>query len=428
MVDQSASGSTLYIEPEEIQVIQGKIEGIKWTEELEEEQVLMYLTGLIENEQSTINISVETMLVYDCLFAKAKYSEQINGTKVKVNESHRINLIEAKHPLLTDPVPLNLTLGNGVHALVITGPNTGGKTVTIKTVGILTLMTQCGFHIPVQEGSEISIYQSIYVDIGDGQSIEENLSTFSSRLVNVIDILRKTNDRSLVLVDELGSGTDPSEGMGLAISILDELYEKGATILATTHFNEMKKFAINRKGFLNGSMEFDLEKLQPTYQLLLGETGNSQAFEIALKLGLHQKLIEKAHFYTYGTEKSFKQTNAKEDTSQLALNRYVKRETKEMDIKENKVILRVGDSVRVKATDEIGIVYKAPNEKGEIIIQVKGEKRTIQEKRIELFIAKEELYPDDYDFDIIFKSVDYRKNSKLLNKRHTPGLEINSED
>jgi DNA mismatch repair protein MutS2 len=236
VLDSSASGSTVYIEPEEISSIQDEIDMLKIQEEEEEQRILMVLTGLVEQHEHEIKIAVDTMTQYDLIFAKAKFSHAINGMAPQINEHHTIRLKNARHPLLGEnAVPLNFVIGEEFYALVITGPNTGGKTVTVKTVGLLTMMAQSGLHILAEDGSEIAIFHKILVDIGDGQSIEQSLSTFSSRVKNIIEILEETTPQTLVLLDELGSGTDPAEGMGLATSILEELYNKGATLLATTH-------------------------------------------------------------------------------------------------------------------------------------------------------------------------------------------------
>ncbi|MDX8366170.1 endonuclease MutS2 [Cytobacillus sp. IB215665] len=436
VVDASASGSTIYLEPAEVANIQERIDSLKFEEDIEIEAILSYLTGLVEAHQQEIGLALETMIHYDVLFAKGKYSEAIGGIKVQLNESHFIDLRNARHPMLgKEAVPLSVQLGNGYHALVITGPNTGGKTVSIKTIGLLTLMVQCGLFIPVDEGSHLAIYQQMFVDIGDGQSIEQNLSTFSSRITNVIDILANANDRSLVLIDELGSGTDPGEGMGLSISILDELYEKGATIFATTHFSEMKEFATEREGFRNGSMEFDIETLRPTYRLIIGEGGDSQAFSIALKLGIHPKIIEKAHSITYKEHKSYEAQQPslqkkREIDKQIASNKYVRRDKQEntQQVKEKVTLFEMGDNVKIGSTGELGIVYKGPDQYGNYIVQVKDEKRKINHKRMQLYITRDELYPEDYDFDIIFKSKDYRKKNNLLNRKHIEGIVIETEE
>jgi DNA mismatch repair protein MutS2 len=433
VIDTSASGSTIFIEPEEVAAGQEQLSWVMIEEEQEVEKILMFLTGLVESHEDDIRLAMETMIHYDYLFAKAKYTRAIDGVSVQINEDHQIHLLNAKHPLLgTQAIPLNLELGNGTHALVITGPNTGGKTVTIKTVGLLTIMFQSGLHLPVDEGTKMSIFQKVLVDIGDGQSIEQNLSTFSSRIVNIIEILKEANDRTLVLLDELGSGTDPSEGMGLATAILEQLYLKGCTILATTHYSEIKEFANEQEGFINGAMEFNLETLKPTYRLLIGKGGESQAFAIALKLGLHPKILEKAHFITYKERKNFELKaedfpNKVDMDKQIIINRHQKREKPGKEIQKARAF-HMGDNVKVSPSNEIGIVYKGPDTLGNYIVQIKGFKQEINQKRLQLYISKEDLYPSDYDFDIIFESKENRKKNKLMGKKHIEGLTINYED
>ena len=429
VLDTSASGSTLFIEPEEIAVYQDQLTWLVADEEVEVQKVLSYLTGLVEEKEQQILSAIETMVHYDFLFAKAKYCRSINGTKVGVNQSDEIELIQAKHPLLGEKaVPLSFKMGNGQHALVITGPNTGGKTVTIKTVGLLTIMVQCGLHIPAAKESKLCLFERILVDIGDGQSIAENLSTFSSRIVNIIDILKETNNRTLVLLDELGSGTDPGEGMGLATAILETLYEKGAVLLATTHYSEIKDFADTHEGFLNGSMEFDLATLSPTYRLIIGRGGESQAFAIALKLGIHPKIIERAHFVTYKEAKEYTTEitdtwRLKEIEKQVIINKH--RNEKNASKTETKVQhYQQGDNVKISPSNEFGIIYKGPDQFGNYIVQVKGEKMSINHKRIGLYIPASELYPEDYDFDIIFQSKENRKKSKIISKGHEENLTI----
>ena len=429
VLDTSASGSTLFMEPEEVTMLQDQLNWLFGDEEVEVQRVLNYLTGLVEEKEQQIRMAIETMVHYDVLFGKAKYGRSINGSKVSINESGELKLISAKHPLLGEKaVPLSFTLSNEQHALVITGPNTGGKTVTIKTVGLLTLMVQCGLFIPAAPESSLNIFESILVDIGDGQSITENLSTFSSRMVNIIEILKETQHRTLVLLDELGSGTDPGEGMGLATAILETLYEKGATILATTHYSEIKVLAETHPGFINGSMEFDLTTLSPTYRLHIGKGGESQAFAIALKLGMHPRILERAHTITYKEEKQFTTdiTDAwklKELEKQVIINKYkdVKKRTK----LEGKIpLFQQGDNVKVSPDNEFGIIYSGPDPLGIYVVQIKGEKQAINHKRITLYIAAKELYPDDYDFDIIFQSKENRKKDKLLSKGHQENISI----
>ncbi|GAK09422.1 DNA mismatch repair protein [Geomicrobium sp. JCM 19038] len=433
VMDTSASGSTVFVEPAEISSIQEELNLYKMMEEAEVERILFELTAVFLDYEHTLMLALDVMHNYDVLFAKAKYCQSIHGTRPILTDDKTMNLIEARHPELKDnAIPLSIEFGEEERALVITGPNTGGKTVTLKTVGLLTLMAQAGLLIPAKSGSKTGIFQQVFIDIGDGQSIEDNLSTFSSRLVSIIQILEQANDHSLVFLDELGSGTDPAEGMGLAIAILEQLYKKGATLFATTHYNEMKSFAEESEGFLNGSMEFDLETLKPTYRLLLGESGKSQAFEIALKLGLHPQIVEQAHERAYKESSHYKERFSSESLNkdalkrQITINRYA-------DYKKKKTVGDVkqfdqGDNVKIQASDEIGIVYTGPDERGNYVIQVKGEKKTYNHKRLTLYIQAEDLYPEDYDFDIIFKSKSYRKIKNDLSRKHVDGLILEDEE
>ncbi len=368
------------------------------------------------------------------IFAKAKYSIQIKGISPVINTHHLIRLTAARHPLLGEnAVPLNFLIGEDYDAIVITGPNTGGKTVTIKTVGLLTLMAQSGIQIPAGPESEIALFQNILVDIGDGQSIEESLSTFSSRVRNIISILSKANPQTLVLLDELGSGTDPAEGMGLAASILEELYNKGATLLATTHYNEIKEFANAHERFENGSMSFDVETLQPTYRLVIGRGGDSQAFAIALKLGMHPKLIERAHKITYKESKEYRAAegfSSYDLEKQLAMNAkhiYKQKHGIKEETATKEILFKQGDNVKIPSLGEFGIVYKPANERGEVEVLVKGEMLMINHRRLSLYIKAENLYPEDYDMDIIFESKENRKLRKEMEKHHVEGKSIEKD-
>ncbi|GAF65470.1 putative ATPase [Bacillus sp. TS-2] len=426
IVDTSSSGSTIYIEPAELAELREQLHYMKLAEEHEIEKILYQLTALFLTYEIEMKVATDVMYQYDFIFAKAKYSIEINGISPILNNKKIIDLNEARHPLLKEKaVPLTISFGANERALVITGPNTGGKTVTLKTVGLMILFAQSGIHVPAKKGTSLPIFTSIFVDIGDGQSIESNLSTFSSRLVNMIDILQKVSSDSLVLADELGSGTDPSEGMNLAVVLLKQLFEKGATLFATTHYSEMKEFADQTEGFLNASMEFDLESLLPTYKLLIGEAGKSQAFQIAHKLGLHPCLIEEAHQLTYGTKPKFLTPLTQETLSnafysdQIKINkqspnsiRKENKETKELE-KWNQ-----GDTVEILKTGETAVVYQGPNEKGDYFIVLKGEKIWINHRRLRLQQRAEELYPEGYDFDILFQSKKYRKLKKQMNKRY----------
>ncbi|QQK79458.1 endonuclease MutS2 [Salicibibacter cibi] len=433
VLDTSASGSTVFIEPAELGDIQEEINLYKVAEESEVERILFELTEVLPSYEHTIHTAMEVMHSYDVIFSKAKYCREIEATRPVLSNDKTMDLMNARHPALSkSAVPLSVSFGERERALVITGPNTGGKTVTLKTVGLLTVMAQAGLLIPADAGSRTGIFQNVFVDIGDRQSIEDNLSTFSSRLVSIIQILEEANEHSLVLLDELGSGTDPGEGMGLAITILKQLYKKGATLFATTHYSEMKSFAEKTEGFMNGSMEFDLHSLKPTYRLILGESGKSQAFEIAIKLGLHPALVEEAHNITYGESGAYKERFSEKELKkeslkrQVAVNRYAHHKKKKVagDI----AIFNQGDNVTIQASNEMGIVYTGPDERGNYVVQVKGEKKTFNHKRLTLSIPASELYPDDYDFDIIFKSKTYRKIKKDQARKHVEGIWLEDEE
>lgn len=433
VVDVSSSGATVFIMPRAVEAVKGELELLKMSEENQVQQILYTLTGMILEKEREIGVAMETMLHYDVLFAKAKYGMLINGVIPILNEDYELILKNARHPLLgNDAVPLSISLNRSERALVITGPNTGGKTVTLKTVGLLVMMAQTGLMIPAEEGSSLHLFSKVFVDMGDGQSMDENLSTFSSRLNNIIHILEETNDNTLVLLDELGSGTDPHEGMALAQVILEQLVNKGATMLATTHYSELKSLAQKKEGFLNGSMEFDIDSLQPTYRLLLGEAGNSQAFPIAIKLGMHPQLVERAHNLTYDrNEKSYlyqeKEQFERSYQKQIAINRYARTEKKEKKQKEL-TLFEQGDNVKISPNNEKGIIYKGPDYKGDYVVQVREYKQTINYKRLTLHIKTEELYPEGYDLDIVFKSKDYRKKKHLMDRKHVEGLKIEGEE
>lgn len=308
--DQSSSGATLFVEPLPVVELNNRVRELELAERDEERRILAELSGLIGAHAVELKYGIENLAVLDLAFAKAKYAEELHASvpvmrnavapmprsKSETSESQSILLLRACHPLL-DPntvVPIDIDPKAGTRALVITGPNTGGKTVSLKTVGLLALMAQSGLHIPAQSGSELPCFHDIFADIGDEQSIEQSLSTFSSHITNIIRILKKADLRSLVILDELGAGTDPQEGAALARAILSHLIERGITTFVATHYPELKTFAHSTEGVVNASLEFDVQTLRPTYHLTIGLPGRSNALAIALRLGLDPQLVAAA--------------------------------------------------------------------------------------------------------------------------------------
>lgn len=440
IIDTSNTGGTCFVEPTAIRKLQEEIAVLQIDEENEVRKILYTLTALVDNYMNELKINMDCMEMLDFIFAKAKLSMEMKAIPVPITAERKLIINQGRHPLLKSElcIPLDFEIGgdiNGddIYGIVITGPNTGGKTVALKTVGLLSLMAQSGLHVPVAEGSIFCMFSNVLCDIGDGQSISDNLSTFSSHITNIIDILKKVSNESLVLLDELGSGTDPAEGMGIAISILAELKQKNCLFVATTHYPEIKDFAKDTKGLINARMAFDRESLQPLYQLQIGEAGESCALYIAQRLGFPSHMLVRAEKEAYN-KASVVESNIdrifKEDTNkfEIASTHKIKRE-----IIKNTTPLRcksfnIGDSVRVYPQQAIGIICKLTNEKGELGVQIKGEKQLINHKRIKLIAPASELYPDDYDFSIIFDTVENRKARHDMDRKHDPNLVVKHEE
>lgn len=442
ILDSSSSGATVYMEPNDIRKLQTEISMLRAEEEIEISKVLSILTGMIAGYDRELGINIEGMAHYDFIFAKAKYSRSLDAVNVELNTDNKIKVVNGRHPLLGEKcIPLNFSLGETYQALVITGPNTGGKTVSIKTVGLLTMMVQSGLHVPVDEGSEFAVFREIFADIGDGQSIEQSLSTFSSHITNIISILKQAGPQDLVILDELGAGTDPAEGMGLAVAILEKLYSQGSMILATTHYSEIKEFANVTKGFENGSMEFDLDTLQPLYRLIIGKAGKSQALSIALKLGMDSEVINRAKEVTYSDEvyphvdkqDSISLSTASNEMLQISREKAqstVKNpQEKRISVEnEEETTYKIGDRVYVSSLKTAGIICELENTQGEYGVLAGETKHLINKKRLTLHIRSEMLYPENYDMNIVFETKENRKKDKLMNKRHIDGMTIEREN
>lgn len=339
------AGSTMFIEPMVVFELNNELHILQSEEQTEIEKILIYLSSLFTPFIKELEEDYQLIGKIDFIFAKAEYALYLGGTLPKINEEKYLNLIGARHPLIAKDVavPINIELGKDFSSLLITGPNTGGKTVTLKTVGLLCLMACSGLFIPAKEESSIYVFDKIYADIGDEQSIVESLSTFSSHMSNIIDILNDSTKESLVLLDELGSGTDPIEGSSLAISILETFYNRGTLVISTSHYPELKNYALVTNGFENASCGFDLENLRPTYQLLIGIPGRSNAFAISKKLGLDSTILTRA--------KSFL------DTDQIHIEELLK------NIYDDKLLVEKEKEEILKNSNQITLLRKSLEEK-----------------------------------------------------------------
>lgn len=430
----SGTGGTYFIEPSSVTKLQEELSSLEIEEENEVRKVLYTLTALVDENSAAIKINMEAMETLDVVFAKAKLSAQMDACPPAVTTERKISIHRGRHPLIDKSVcvPLDFESDESCSGVVITGPNTGGKTVALKTVGLLSMMAQSGLHIPADSSSILCMNNAYLCDIGDGQSIAENLSTFSAHMTHIIEILQHASRESLVLLDELGSGTDPAEGMGIAIAVLDELHARGCLFVATTHYPEVKAYAESTEGMTNARMAFDRETLQPVYRLELGKAGESCALYIAQRLGLPSNLLQRAYQEAY-REKDRRnpapdfhpdETNRTEQPPAVPFAAKIKKSAQMKEVPAHAAKFRLGDSVLVYPEKEIGIVFHPANERGEIGVQIKGKKSWISHKRVQLKTPASELYPPDYDFSIIFDSVANRKARHTMDKRHDPNAVI----
>ncbi len=435
VIDTSSTGSTVFIEPSAIGKLQEELSLLQIDEDNEVRRILYTLSALVDDNMTALVTNTGYMETLDFIFAKAKYSCKIKANEVPITTNRTIKIVKGRHPLFKSEecVPLDLEFGENYRGIVITGPNTGGKTVALKTVGLLSLMAQCGLHVPAEIGSSFAMHSNYLCDIGDGQSISENLSTFSAHIKNIVAILETVSHESLVLLDELGSGTDPAEGMGIAVAILDELRKKNCLFLATTHYPEIKDFAKNTPSLINARMDFDRENLKPLYKMQIGEAGESCALSIAERLGLPKHLLKRAKKEAYHNEKVSPKTErfkSNFDDEKISERKVASKIVKDIKFKNNELKdkFQMGDSVTILPEKAIGIVYKPANDKGDLVVQIKGEKKYVNHTRVKLKVKASELYPPDYDFDIIFDTVSNRKARHKMTKGHNPDLVIEYDE
>lgn len=416
VIDKSTTGNTLFIEPTAVAKYYEELQLLKIDEENEIYRILYTLTALIGDSLDVMHENMKTIEKLDFLFSKGKLSIDMDGIEPSINTDRNIHLKEARHPLMEKEVcvPLQFSLGKDTRGIVITGPNTGGKTVAIKTVALNCMMAQCGLHVTCKE-ADICMNGNFLCDIGDGQNLSENLSTFSAHITNVLSILKQVGRESLVIMDELGSGTDPTEGMGIAISILEELRKSGCLFLVTTHYPEVKQYAATTEGIVNARMTFDKETLNPLYQMVIGEAGESCAFYIASRLGMPDYMLHTAVTAAYGDTPngySFIAPSSEHGNKTIRVNnsgpkiQKVKPPTKRDSLTTK---FQIGDSIMIYPDKKIGIVCEPINEKGVLRVQLSDKKIWINHKRVKLHVPASQLYPEDYDFSIIFDTVENRK-------------------
>lgn len=466
VMDKSSTGSTFFIEPAAVGKYYQELQELRMDEENEVKRILYELTALAAECGEEMEGNLKMLEKLDFVFSKGKLSMSYEGKAPRITSQRRIRLWDARHPLMDRQtcVPLQFSIGDGINGIVITGPNAGGKTVALKTVALTCMMAQCGLHVPCGE-AEICMNGSFLCDIGDGQSLSENLSTFSAHIANVLDILRRVNRESLVVLDELGSGTDPAEGMGIAVAVLEELKKSGALFLATTHYPQVKAYAAGQEGIVNARMTFDKENLQPLYQMVIGEAGESCAFYIAGRLGMPRSMLRRAAQAAYGAaggeagggtagagggigsgragsrdpEMGCEGRQTYEERQELfqgmQLQEELKREpsphivrsSPKAAAKNKQIPFRRGDSVMIYPDKRIGIVCGPANDKGVLRVQLPGKKIWINHKRVKLLVAAQELYPENYDFSIVFDTVENRKLRHQIERKYVEGLEIAEE-
>lgn len=421
VIDKSSTGSTLFMEPASVAKYYEELQILRISEENEVYRILYTLSSMVAGASPVMHEDLSRIEKLDLILSKGKLSIDMDATEPAINTARSILLSDARHPLMDRKiaVPLQFDIGEKVRGIIITGPNTGGKTVAIKTVMLNCIMAQCGLHVTCKS-ADICMNSAYLCDIGDGQNLSENLSTFSAHITNVLEVIREVNQDSFVILDEMGSGTDPTEGMGIAIAILEELRKSGAIFLVTTHYPEVKEYANQAEDIVNARMTFDKETLSPTYQMVIGEAGESCAFYIADRLGMPGEMLKVAVRAAYGKDavdayqfRNTESTVVKTNTPKISRTKKAKSNA-DLSTK-----YRIGDSVMIYPEKKIGIVCVPINEKGVLRVQLPNKKIWINHKRVKLHVAATELYPEDYDFSIIFDTVENRKKRHDMQRKYT---------
>lgn len=400
IIELSSKGTTAYVEPSVVRKLSDELEGLKAEESMIEYQILATLTGIINDNLHTININIDLIAQYDMINARARFSKSIDGISPHINDYGKIKLLDCKHPLLTgDIVPLDFDIGKDYRSLVITGPNAGGKTIVLKTIGLITLATMSGFHISASEDTEVAVFDQIFVDLGDNQSLENALSTFSSHMKNLSDILPKANNNTLLLFDEIGNGTEPNEGAALAIALLEEFYHKGCITVATTHYGEIKRYSEMHSDFMNAAMQFNQETLEPLFQLQIGKSGDSNALWISRKMKVPEHVLTRAEKYMVDKEYGLEVL----DQNKVKKEKII--ETTPTDT----TLYEKGDRVKLLDYNDFGLVYELQDKFSNVTVYYQNEMIDVNKKRLKLEQKAKDLYPDDYDLDALFTDYQTRK-------------------
>ena len=399
IIEASSKGSTVFIEPDTVGRFTSELSILEAEESVEEYRILAVITEMLYERIKELKMNIDVISELDMIWAKAKYSSEIQGIQPKINDYGYIKITKGCNPLIKNPVPLDFEIGRDYRTLVITGPNAGGKTVVLKTVGMLTLATMLGFHIKAKGDTEISIFKKIFVDIGDDQSIENALSTFSSHVKNLAHIIKESNKSTLLLFDEIGSGTEPNEGAALAIAVLEDLYKKGCITVATTHYGEIKNFSEQHPDFENAAMEFEKDSLDPLYKMTIGKTGDSNALYISKKMGIPDRILEKTKMYIENKNYNYDMVKESKKAKDKSLNQ----------IEHHITDYYVGDKVLWLDKNESAIIYKGLDMNNNVTIFYNREFIEVNYRRVKLEFRATELYPEGYDMNQIFVSFKERK-------------------